>query len=182
MEKVETGFTGLYLIKPVIYIDARGYFFESYNRESFKKAGISFIPVQDNESKSTIGVVRGLHYQLKPHDQAKLIRVVEGRIFDVALDLRKSSRTFGKWFGIDLDSESKQQLLIPRGFAHGFSVLSDEAIVQYKVDNIFNKQSERGISLTDPVLDIDWRLGDTTPVISEKDRKNPPLAKADMNF
>jgi len=182
MEKVETGFTGLYLIKPAIYIDARGYFFESYNRESFKKAGISFIPVQDNESKSTMGVVRGLHYQLKPHDQAKLIRVVEGRIFDVALDLRKSSRTFGKWFGIDLDSESKQQLLIPRGFAHGFSVLSDEAIVQYKVDNIFNKQSERGISLTDPVLDIGWRLGDTTPVISEKDRKNPPLAKADMNF
>jgi dTDP-4-dehydrorhamnose 3,5-epimerase len=182
MEKVETGFEGLYIIKPAIYSDARGYFFESYNSESFKKAGISFIPVQDNESKSTGGVIRGLHYQLKPHDQAKLIRVVEGSIYDVALDLRKSSRTFGKWFGIELDSESKQQLLIPRGFAHGFSVLTDEAIVQYKVDNIFNKQSERGIALTDPVLDIDWRLGDTTPVISEKDRKNPPLAKADMNF
>jgi dTDP-4-dehydrorhamnose 3,5-epimerase len=182
MEKVETGFTGLYIIKPAIYSDERGYFFENYNSESFKKAGISFIPVQDNESKSTRGVIRGLHYQLKPNDQAKLIRVVEGKIYDVALDLRKSSKTFGKWFGIELDSDSKQQLLIPRGFAHGFSVLSDEAIVQYKVDNIYNKLSERGIALTDPVLDIDWRLGDTAPVISEKDQKNPPLGKADMNF
>ncbi len=182
MEKVETGFTGLYIIKPAIYSDSRGYFFECYNIEAFRKAGISFIPIQDNESKSTRGVIRGLHYQLKPHDQAKLIRVVEGRIYDVALDLRKNSGTYGKWYGIELDSESKALFLIPRGFAHGFSVLSETAIVQYKVDNLYNKQADRGISLTDPVLDIDWKLGDTTPIISEKDQKNPPLEKADMNF
>jgi len=182
MEKIATGFSELYIIKPSLYTDARGYFFESYNSDSFKKLGISFIPVQDNESKSSKGVIRGLHYQLKPHDQAKLIRVVDGKIFDVALDLRRDSKTFGKWFGIELDSDSKNQLLIPRGFAHGFSVLSDTAIVLYKVDNIYNKLSERGIALTDPILDIDWRLGDTNSVISEKDQKNPLLAKADNNF
>lgn len=182
MEKVETGFAGLFIIKPVIYSDSRGYFFESFNIEAFRKIGLSFIPIQDNESKSARGVIRGLHYQLRPHDQAKLVRVVEGRIYDVALDLRKSSSTYGKWYGIELDSESKLQLLIPRGFAHGFSVLSEEAIVEYKVDNLFDKQAERGIAITDTVLDIDWKLGDATPVISEKDRKNPPLAKAEMNF
>ena len=182
MEKIATGFSELYIIKPSLYTDARGYFFESYNSDSFKKLGVSFIPVQDNESKSSKGVIRGLHYQLKPHDQAKLIRVVDGKIFDVALDLRRDSKTFCKWFGIELDSDSKNQLLIPRGFAHGFSVLSDTAIVLYKVDNIYNKLSERGIALTDPILDIDWRLGDTNSVISEKDQKNPLLAKADNNF
>jgi dTDP-4-dehydrorhamnose 3,5-epimerase len=182
MEKIETGFTGLFIIKPVIYSDSRGYFFESFNIEAFRKTGLSFIPIQDNESKSSHGVIRGLHYQLKPHDQAKLVRVVEGRIYDVALDLRKSSPTYGKWYGIELDSESKLQLLIPRGFAHGFSVLSELAIVEYKVDNLFDKQAERGIAITDPVLDIDWKLGDTTPIISEKDRDNPPLDEAEMNF
>ena len=169
MEKVETGFAGLFIIKPVIYSDSRGYFFESFNIEAFRKIGLSFIPIQDNESKSAKGVIRGLHYQLKPHDQSKLVRVVEGKIYDVALDLRKSSSTYGKWYGIELDSESKLQLLIPRGFAHGFSVLSEVAIVEYKVDNLFDRQAERGIAITDPVLDIDWKLGDVTPVISEKD-------------
>ena len=182
MEKVETKFAGLFIIKPVIYPDSRGYFFESFNIEAFRKIGLSFIPIQDNESKSERGVIRGLHYQLKPHDQAKLVRVVEGRIYDVALDLRKNSATYGLWYGIELDSESKLQLLIPRGFAHGFSVLSDTAIVEYKVDNLFDKQSERGIDITDPVLDIDWKLGDATPLISEKDRNNPPLSEAEMNF
>ena len=109
--------------------------------------GFHFLPVQDNESKSSKGVIRGLHYQLKPFDQAKLIRVVEGKIFDVALDIRKDSLTFGKWFGIELDSETKDQVLIPRGFAHGFSVLSDIAIIQYKCDNVYNPQYERGICL-----------------------------------
>jgi len=182
MEKITTGFSGLYIIKPGVYPDDRGYFFESFNSDSFKKMDLSFVPVQDNESKSSKGVIRGLHYQLKPHDQAKLIRVIEGKIYDVALDLRRDSKTFGKWFGIELDSESKEQLLIPRGFAHGFSVLSDIAIVLYKVDNLYNKMSERGIALNDPVLAIDWKLGNTTAVISEKDRQNPTLVKADNNF
>jgi dTDP-4-dehydrorhamnose 3,5-epimerase len=182
MEIVETGFEGLYIIEPTVYSDKRGYFFESYNHETCMKAGISFTPVQDNESRSSKGVIRGLHYQLKPHDQAKLIRVVNGRIFDVALDLRRNKPTYGKWFGVELDSESKHQLFIPRGFAHGFSVLSDIAIIQYKVDNVYNKLAERGILLSDPYLAIEWRTGDIVPVISEKDQNNPAFKKADNNF
>jgi dTDP-4-dehydrorhamnose 3,5-epimerase len=126
--------------------------------------------------------MRGLHYQLRPYDQAKLIRVVEGKIYDVALDIRRDSPTFGKWFGIELDSETKKQLFIPRGFAHGFSVLSAIAVIQYKVDNIYNKLAERGIALNDPALGIDWKSGKTAHLISEKDQKNPPLKKADNNF
>jgi dTDP-4-dehydrorhamnose 3,5-epimerase len=166
----------------VIYTDSRGYFFESFNQASFKEAGISFSPVQDNESKSVKGVIRGLHYQLKPFPQAKLIRVVSGKIFDVVLDIRKDSLTFGKWFGIELDSENKDQLLIPHGFAHGFSVLSDIAIIQYKCDNIYNARFERGINLNDPSLDIYWKLGSTIPVISEKDLAQPLLKEAEINF
>jgi dTDP-4-dehydrorhamnose 3,5-epimerase len=127
-------------------------------------------------------VIRGLHYQLSPHQQAKLVRVVEGKIYDVALDMRRSSPTFGKWYGIELDSDGKSQLFIPGGFAHGFSVLSDIAIIQYKVDNVYNKLSERGISLNDPELKIIWPTGGTTPVISEKDLKNPSFRKAENNF
>src|ERR1035437_3134570 len=154
MKIIETGFKGLIIIKPGIYTDTRGYFFESFNQVEFQNAGISFSPVQDNESKSVRGTIRGLHYQLNPFPQAKLIRVVTGKILDVALDIRKDSLTFGKWFGIELDSENKDQLLIPHGFAHGFSVLSDIAIIQYKCDNIYNARFERGINLNDPSLDI----------------------------
>ena len=182
MKIFETGFKGLVVIKPTVYTDSRGYFFENFNQAVFKNAGISFFPVQDNESKSSKGVIRGLHYQLKPDDQAKLIRVIEGRIFDVALDIRKDSLTFGKWFGVELDSETKEQVLIPKGFAHGFSVLSDIAIIQYKCDNFYNPKSERGISINDPGLDINWKLGSTTPIISEKDLKHPCLADAENNF
>jgi dTDP-4-dehydrorhamnose 3,5-epimerase len=182
MEIINTGFKGLLIIKPVVHADKRGYFFESFNKEDFKKEGINFTPVQDNESRSSKGVIRGLHYQLKPHDQAKLIRVVEGKIFDVALDIRHDSQTFGKWFGIELDSESKIQLFIPSGFAHGFSVLSNTALIQYKIDNIYNQQAERGIALNDPDLDIDWRLGGATQLISEKDLNNPALKEAEINF
>jgi len=182
MELVKTGFQGLFVIKPTVFSDKRGYFFESYNQETYRNAGILFIPVQDNESRSAKGVIRGLHYQLRPHDQAKLIRVIEGRIYDVALDLRKESPTYGKWFGLELDSESKTQLFIPRGFAHGFSVLSNFAIILYKTDNVYNRSSERGIALNDPHLNIDWKTGDIKPVISEKDMKNPPLNEADNNF
>lgn len=182
MEIIETGFTGLLVIKPTIYSDKRGYFFESFNQETYMNAGINFSPIQDNESKSSKGVIRGLHYQLKPHDQAKLIRVIEGKIYDVALDLRKESPTYGKWYGIELDSKSKTQLFIPKGFAHGFSVLSNEAIILYKTDNLYNRLSERGIAFFDPDLNIDWRLGDIKPVISEKDTKNPPMKEAENNF
>jgi dTDP-4-dehydrorhamnose 3,5-epimerase len=182
MKIVETGFKGLIVIKPIIFTDERGYFFESFNQVIFQKAGISFNPVQDNESKSVKGVIRGLHYQLNPFPQAKLIRVVAGKILDIALDLRKDSLTFGKWFGIELDSEYKDQLFIPYGFAHGFSVLSDLAIIQYKCDSIYNPQYERGINLNDPALDIYWKLGSTVPVISEKDLAQPLMSDAEFNF
>jgi dTDP-4-dehydrorhamnose 3,5-epimerase len=182
MEIIETGFKGLYVIQPKVYSDSRGYFFESYKHDEFLKAGIAFTPVQDNESKSVKGVIRGLHYQLKPFDQAKLIRVVLGKIFDVAVDLRKDSLTYGKWYGIELDSENKTQLFIPRGFAHGFSVLSDTTVIQYKCDNTYNPQFERGISLKDPDLNIDWRTGGMIEVISEKDMKHPLLREAENNF
>ena len=182
MKIIETGFRGLLVVKPVIYTDARGYFFESFNQAAFQDADISFSPVQDNESKSVKGVIRGLHYQLNPFPQAKLIRVVSGKIFDVALDIRRDSLTFGKWFGIELDSENKDQLLVPHGFAHGFSVLSDIAIIQYKCDNIYNAKFERGINLSDPSLDIYWKLGSTIPVISEKDLAQPLLKEAEINF
>lgn len=182
MKIVETGFTGLVVIKPAIHSDSRGYFFESFNQQSLKNAGISFNSVQDNESKSSKGVIRGLHYQLNPYGQDKLIRVIEGKIYDVALDLRKNSVTFGKWFGIELDSEKKDQFLIPIGFAHGFSVLSDIAIIQYKCSSIYNPQQERGILLNDPELDINWKLGSSTPLISDKDLKQPLFKDAEYNF
>ncbi len=182
MKISETGFEGLYIIQPKVYSDNRGYFFESFKLETFLMSGIPFNPVQDNESRSVKGVIRGLHYQLNPFAQAKLIRVVVGRIYDVAVDLRSNSKTFGKWFGVVLDSENKTQFFIPKGFAHGFSVLSDIAIIQYKCDNLYNPQYERGISLDDPDLAIDWRLKGTKPVISPKDQKQPIFREAEMNF
>jgi dTDP-4-dehydrorhamnose 3,5-epimerase len=182
MKIIETGFEGLYVIQPKIFADSRGYFFESFRHDNFIEAGIPFNPVQDNESKSVKGVIRGLHYQLKPYDQAKLIRVVTGRIYDVAVDLRRKSVTYGKWYGIELDSESKTQFFIPKGFAHGFSVLSEIAIIQYKCDNKYNPQVERGIALNDPDLRIDWKINDLVPVISEKDMKNSFFREAENNF
>jgi dTDP-4-dehydrorhamnose 3,5-epimerase len=182
MKIIETGFKGLVVIRPTIFPDQRGYFFESYNQDILRKAGIEFNPVQDNESRSSRGVIRGLHYQMAPYAQAKLIRVVEGRIFDVALDLRKKSLTFGKWFGIDLDSDAKELVMIPRGFAHGFSVLSDFAVLQYKCDNTYNKQYERGIQVKDPELDINWKTGSVIQTISEKDLMQPLFRDAEYNF
>ena len=182
MEIIETGFDGLYIIQPKVFSDTRGYFFESYKLETLLASGIQFNPVQDNESKSIQGVIRGLHYQLQPFAQAKLIRVVFGKIYDIAADLRKNSQTFGKWYGIELDSEAKTQFFIPKGFAHGFSVLSDTAVIQYKCDNVYNPNYERGISLNDPDLKIDWKLGDIKPVISDKDLKHPNLKDSENNF
>ncbi len=182
MKITETGFEGLIIIEPTIYHDKRGYFFECYNHESFVRAGISFLPVQDNESKSAKSVIRGLHYQMKPFEQAKLVRVVEGRIFDVALDIRRNSKTFGKWFGTELDSETKNQLFIPKGFAHGFSVLSNIAVIQYKCDNVYNHLYERGIALKDPSLGIDWKTDLSNAIISGKDLNNPLLSEAEINY
>jgi dTDP-4-dehydrorhamnose 3,5-epimerase len=182
MKISETGFRGLVVIKPRIFSDDRGYFFESFNQETLARNGIEFRPVQDNESRSSRGVVRGLHYQLEPFAQSKLIRVIQGRIYDVALDLRKKSRTYGRWFGIDLDSEAKELVLIPKGFAHGFSVLSETAVIQYKCDNIYNPQYERGIFLNDPALDINWKTGPIPQLISGKDAGQPLFADAEYNF
>ena len=182
MKITETGFEGLYIIQPKVFSDSRGYFFESFKLETFLMAGIPFNPVQDNESRSVCGVIRGLHYQLNPFAQAKLIRVVVGKIYDVAVDLRKNSLTFGKWYGVELDSENKTQFFIPKGFAHGFSVLSDIAVIQYKCDNLYHPQYEKGISVKDPDLAIDWLIENIEPVISYKDQNQPRFRDAEINF
>jgi dTDP-4-dehydrorhamnose 3,5-epimerase len=182
MKITQTGFDGLLIIEPVVYADNRGYFMESFNTETLRKAGISFVPVQDNESKSVKGVIRGLHYQLRPFDQTKLIRVIEGKILDVVLDIRKDSKTFGKWKSVELDSENKKQLFIPRGFAHGFSVLSNNAVIQYKCDNYYRPAAERGILLSDPALGIDWQTDLSEAIISAKDLANPHFHLAENNF
>jgi dTDP-4-dehydrorhamnose 3,5-epimerase len=178
----KTEIEGLIIIQPKIFYDSRGYFFENFNSEALRNAGINFDAVQDNESRSVRGVIRGLHYQLNPHPQAKLVRVVEGKIFDVALDLRKNSKTFGKWYGIELDADTKKQLLIPRGFAHGFSVLSNTAIVQYKCDNTYNPAMERGINIMDTELNIDWKIDKLSYIMNDRDMNNPLFKDAEFNF
>jgi len=182
MKIIETGIEGLLVIEPNVFYDNRGYFFESFNKKLFSSHNLDFNFMQDNESKSSFGVIRGLHYQLEPFAQAKLVRVLKGKVFDVAVDIRKKSPTFGKWFGIELNCDNKLQLLIPRGFAHGFSVLSEEAIFIYKCDNLYNKEFERGINLFDKKLSIDWKINEESKVISEKDLKQPDFINADYNF
>jgi dTDP-4-dehydrorhamnose 3,5-epimerase len=182
MRIVETPLADLKVIEPKVFEDHRGYFLETYNREQFLQSGISSGFIQDNESMSSRGVIRGLHYQLDPFAQAKLVRVITGAVFDVAVDLRKGSPTFGKWFGKELSGENKLQMLIPRGFAHGFSVLSTTVVFAYKCDNYYNKQAERGIRFNDPFLAIDWQLSGEEWLVSEKDRMAPLFAQAEMNF
>ena len=182
MRTIETPLAGLKVIEPKVFEDSRGYFLETYNREHFLQSGISSGFNQDNESMSSRGVIRGLHYQLDPFAQAKLVRVITGAVFDVAVDLRKGSPTFGKWFGTELSGENKLQMLIPRGFAHGFSVLSTTVVFAYKCDNYYNKQAERGIRFNDPFLAIDWQLSGEEWLVSEKDRMAPLFAQAEMNF
>jgi len=182
MNIVETPIPGLFVIEPRIFADDRGYFFESFSKTKFAEAGLVSDFVQDNESKSQRGVIRGLHYQLEPYAQTKLIRVVYGSVYDVAVDIRKGSPTFGQWFGLEVSSENKKQLYIPKGFAHGFSVLSDIAIFSYKCDAFYNPSSERGILLNDPSLNIDWQIPVEEPIISVKDRILPLLGEAEMNF
>lgn len=168
------------LIEPSIHEDERGYFFESFRDNIFRKevGNISFL--QDNESKSTFGTLRGLHYQLPPFAQSKLVRVVVGNVLDIALDIRKDSSSFGKHVAIELSDENKKQLYIPRGFAHAFVVLSEMAIFQYKVDNYYNKSSERGIRFDDPILGIDWRLDKSKIIVSAKDMTLPFFTAADL--
>jgi dTDP-4-dehydrorhamnose 3,5-epimerase len=182
MKVLKTEFPGLLIIEPDVFSDSRGYFFESFNRQKFIQNGISYEPVQDNESISSKGVIRGLHYQEEPFAQAKLIRVIEGSIFDVALDIRLGSPTFGKWYGLIIDSEKKLQFLIPKGFAHGFSVLSEKAIVLYKCDNYYSVTHERGINVMDPSLKIDWMTEKGTEIISLKDLRQPIFRDTHSGF
>lgn len=182
MPFIETGFDGLKVFEPRVFADSRGYFFESFNQKTFSEAGIDAVFVQDNESKSGYGVLRGLHYQLNPFAQAKLVRVVEGRVLDVVVDIRKGSPSFGKHFAVELTAENKKQLFIPRGFAHGFSVLSETCIFQYKCDNYYSKESEGGIAFNDPLLGIDWGIDLDKAIVSEKDRSLPLMEKALNNF
>ncbi|MCX8019466.1 MAG: dTDP-4-dehydrorhamnose 3,5-epimerase [Chitinophagaceae bacterium] len=177
-----TPFHGLWIFEPQVFEDERGIFFEAYNHKVFLDHGIDVTWIQDNQSVSKYGVIRGLHYQLPPHAQAKLIRVVSGEIFDVALDLRKGSPTFGKYFGMVLSADNRKQLFIPKGFAHGFSVLSPQAIVLYKCDALYNRDSEAGVHYSDPALNIDWKLPHNVHIVSEKDKQLPPLASCKNTF
>jgi dTDP-4-dehydrorhamnose 3,5-epimerase len=173
---------GLLVFEPKVFEDNRGYFFESYNEGNFREQGIETRFVQDNESSSQYGVIRGLHYQLNPHAQAKLIRVLEGKILDVVVDIRRGSPSFGNIFSLELTAENKKQLFIPAGFAHGFAVLSEKAVIIYKCDNFYNKESEAGIRFDDPQLNIDWQLPPGIAIVSEKDKLLPFFAGCKNNF
>ena len=175
MNIIKTEIEGLIIIEPRIFKDARGYFFESFSQREFEEKICQTTFVQDNESYSSYGVVRGLHFQQAPFSQAKLVRVVKGAVLDVAVDIREGSPTYGQHAAIELTEENHRQLFIPRGFAHGFAVLSDEVIFQYKCDNYYAPQSERGIAWNDPALNIDWRIPADKIILSEKDTKYPLL-------
>lgn len=178
----KTDFPGLCIVEPQIFKDSRGYFFESYNHADFKANSIEITFVQDNQSKSSYGVIRGLHYQLAPYAQTKLIRVLSGNILDVVVDIRKGSPLFGKVFSIELSADNNKQLLVPKGFAHGFSVLSPTAEVLYKCDTLYNKESESGIAFDDPALNINWQIPIHKRIISHKDLNNPYFANCKNNF
>lgn len=182
MKAIETPLHHLFIIEPTVFEDDRGYFFESYNKSKLAREKIDIDFVQDNQSKSSFGVIRGLHYQLNPRAQTKLVRVLEGAIYDVAVDVRKNSPTYGKWFGIELSSSNKKQLLIPQGFAHGFSVLSETAIVFYKCDEFYSPESDAGIIYNDPQLNIDWKIPADKIILSEKDKQLPNFEAAKNNF
>lgn len=182
MPFIETGLPGLLVFEPTVFEDSRGYFYEAYNEKAFAQQGITTKFVQDNQSCSSYGVIRGLHYQLSPHAQIKLVRVLSGVILDVAVDIRKGSPTFGKVYALELSAQNKKQLYIPAGFAHGFSVLSEMAEVLYKCDAFYNKESEGGILYNDPALEIDWKIAADKAIISDKDIKQPRLADCKNNF
>lgn len=180
MEYKETAIKGVYIIEPRVFCDARGYFFEAWKQAEFEEhiGHVDF--VQDNESKSSYGVLRGLHYQKGEYSQAKLVRVIKGKVLDVAVDIRRSSPTFGQHVMVELSEDNKRQFFIPRGFAHGFLVLSQEAIFTYKVDNVYAPQSEAGISWNDPALGIEWPIDPLVVLTSEKDLRQPLLRDAEV--
>ena len=182
MSFIKTDFPGLLIFKPKVFEDDRGYFFESYNEKTFTAEGVEIKFVQDNQAKSSYGVIRGLHYQLNPYPQTKLIRVLNGTILDVAVDIRKGSPTYGKVFTLELSAESKKQLLIPKGFAHGYSVLSQTAEVFYKCDEFYHKECEGGIMYNDAALNIDWQIPADKAIISEKDKHHSGLNNCINNF
>ncbi len=182
MQVIESALNGVLLIKPRLIEDDRGYFFESYNKETLKALRIDNEFIQDNQSKSQYGVIRGLHYQIEPNAQCKLVRVLKGRIYDVAVDLRKGSPSYGKWYGTELSSENILQLYIPKGFAHGFSVLSDTSVVLYKCDDIYTPGAEGGIKFDDAFLNIDWKIPSGKEIISERDKLLPAFENANHNF
>ncbi len=182
MPFIKTDFTDLLIFEPKVFTDSRGYFFESYNQQAFSNNGVDIVFVQDNQAKSSYGVVRGLHYQLAPFAQTKLIRVLSGNIIDAVVDMRKGSSTFGKTFTIELSADNQLQLLVPKGFAHGYSVISETAEVFYKCDAFYNKEAEGGVNLKDASLDIDWKIPEGKMIISDKDLIYPEFASAVNNF
>lgn len=183
MKAIETNLSGCFIIEPSVFEDERGYFFESYSQSKLEGIlGYNPIFVQDNQSRSNYGVVRGLHLQSGEHAQAKLIRVLEGKVLDVVVDVRKDSATFGQWASIELSAENKKQLFVPRGFLHGFSVLSENATFFYKCDNFYNKESENGINPLDPDLGIDWGVNIEQIVLSQKDQEAQSFASFKSNL
>ncbi len=176
MNQIPTSLEGVVLLEPRVYGDSRGYFFELYNQATFHALGLDYTWVQDNESRSSYGVIRGLHYQQAPYAQAKLVRAVVGRIFDVAVDIRPESATFGHWVGYELNDSNHRMLLIPRGFAHGFSVLSPVAVVHYKCDALYTPASEGGVMYDDPQLAIDWQIPNGEQIVSKRDCGHQRLA------
>lgn len=182
MKIVETAFRELFILEPTVFKDSRGFFMESYNQQTLEKSGINISFVQDNQSYSRKGVLRGLHFQKKPYAQTKLVRVLHGCIFDVVVDLRASEPTYKKSYGVEMSDENKRQLLVPKGFAHGFVVVSESANVLYKCDEYYNKASEGGIRFDDPDLVIDWSLPNSELIISDKDLELPYLKNLNYAF
>lgn len=182
MEVIETPIPGVLVLEPRIFGDSRGYFFESFSRREFVQKVMETEFVQDNESRSSFGVIRGLHFQKPPFAQSKLVRVVEGAVLDVAVDIRRGSPTFGRHVAVELSGENHRQVFIPRGFAHGFSVLSESVVFQYKCDNFYAPDSEGALAWNDPDLGIDWRIPSEKTILSDKDRLHPRLKDADWLF
>ena len=182
MEVIKTEIDGVVIIEPRIFNDDRGYFYESFSQREFEEKVCRTTFVQDNQSKSSYGVVRGLHFQKPPYSQSKLVRCIKGAVLDVAVDIRRGSPTFGKYVAVELTEENHRQFFVPRGFAHGFAVLSEEAVFQYKCDNFYNKESEGSVAWNDPELAIDWRIPAEKVILSEKDKLSKNIADADFLF
>ena len=182
MAFIQTDIDGVVIFEPRVFPDSRGYFFETYNEKLFRDNGIDAVFVQDNQSKSSYGVIRGLHFQKGEHAQAKLVRVIKGTVLDIALDLRKASPTYGRHVAVELSAENNRQLFIPRGFAHGFSVLSETAVFAYKCDNLYCKDAEAGIDLNDPALGIDWKVPAEKRLLSDKDKLWPSFKDFETCF